>query len=169
MANAADVADDVDGAEGEDGAKKSPLKKFLIPIVAVVVLLLAGGAYFLFFAGGQPQVNEDGEPIEAAEPPSIYYNLPDLTVNLTTADGRPAYLKLRISLEIADRSVINDIEPQLPRVLDTFQVYLRELRSSDLEGSGGLYRMKEELLRRINIAIYPAKVRRVLFQEILVQ
>jgi flagellar FliL protein len=50
-----------------------------------------------------------------------------------------------------------------------FQVYLRELRPADLEGSAGTFRLKEELLRRVNMAVHPAKVDAVLFKELLVQ
>jgi flagellar FliL protein len=57
----------------------------------------------------------------------------------------------------------------LPRVTDIFQVFARELRASDLEGSGGIYRLREELLRRVNVAVYPSKVDAVLFKEVIVQ
>ena len=59
--------------------------------------------------------------------------------------------------------------PLLPRIEDQFQVFTRELRTTDLEGSAGVYRLKEELLKRVNIAIYPAKIDAVLFKEILIQ
>jgi len=57
----------------------------------------------------------------------------------------------------------------LPRVTDIFQTYLRELRPSDLNGSAGLFRLKEELTRRVNAAVAPVKVSAVLFKEIVVQ
>ena len=57
----------------------------------------------------------------------------------------------------------------MPRVLDMFQLYLRELRSTDLDGSAGIFRLKEELLRRVNIEVHPHKVKRVLFKEIIIQ
>jgi flagellar FliL protein len=53
--------------------------------------------------------------------------------------------------------------------MDAFQTYLRELRASDLEGSAGLYRLKEELTRRVNAAIAPHRIVAVLFKEIVVQ
>ena len=46
--------------------------------------------------------------------------------------------------------MIEQITPIMPRVMDAFQTYLRELRPSDLDGSAGLYRLKEELTRRVN-------------------
>jgi len=57
----------------------------------------------------------------------------------------------------------------LPRIIDNFQVYLRELRVGDLKGSAGIYRLREELLTRVNSAIAPSKVKGVLFKEMLVQ
>ena len=57
----------------------------------------------------------------------------------------------------------------MPRVIDAFQTYLRELRPTDLDGSAGLYRLKEELTRRVNVAVAPSQVNAVLFKEIVVQ
>jgi len=161
---------DAEGADetGEDGAApKKKLNKFvLIGAAAALVLTLGGGAAFFFlFMGGPPS----GEAMAAAKP-SIFYDLPEMTVNLSAEEGqKEQFLKLNISLEVADQSVIDLIEPNMPRVLDAFQVYLRELRKSDLEGSAGLYLLKEELRRRVNIAVQPAEVDGILFKEILVQ
>jgi len=155
--------------EGEEEAKGG--KKKLIIIAAAVVLLLAvaGGAYFFLFAGAEPPPpTEDGSPPPEEQKPVVFYDLPEMTVNLAT-EGRTTYLKVRIALEVQDRAMIDQIQPFLPRILDAFQIYLRELRPADLEGSAGLYRLKEELLRRINLSVYPARVDGVLFKEILVQ
>ena len=97
-------------------------------------------------------------------------SLPPMTVNLND-DGAPGdqFLKLTVALEVADEAVMKDIQPRLAKVVDAFQVYLRELRKSDLEGSAGIYRLKEELRRRINVAVFPAQVDGILFKEILVQ
>ena len=61
------------------------------------------------------------------------------------------------------------MQPVLPRVMDAFQTYLRELRPTDLEGSAGLYRLKEELTRRVNASIAPSRINAVLFKEVVVQ
>jgi flagellar protein FliL len=65
--------------------------------------------------------------------------------------------------------MIEQITPIMPRVMDAFQTYLRELRPSDLDGSAGLYRLKEELTRRVNASIAPSRINAVLFKEIVVQ
>ena len=73
------------------------------------------------------------------------------------------------TLELAAEADIEHLEQVLPRIVDNFQVYLRELRIEDLKGSAGIYRLREELLLRVNAAAYPAEVRDVLFKEMLIQ
>jgi flagellar FliL protein len=57
----------------------------------------------------------------------------------------------------------------MPRLLDMFQTYLREMRPEELRGSAGTWRLREELLARANIALAPVRVVDVLFIELLVQ
>ena len=90
-------------------------------------------------------------------------------MNLNTQGKQPRYLKLLVSLEIHDEGTTATLDKLLPRIIDRFQVYLRELRTEDISGSAGVYRLKEELLSRVNKAIEPAKVSDVLFREMLVQ
>ena len=96
--------------------------------------------------------------------------MPEVLVKLSGSGGdRTQYLKMKIVLEVPDQTLIAQIQPVMPRVMDAFQTYLRELRPTDLEGSAGLYRLKEELTRRVNAAIEPARINAVLFKELLVQ
>lgn len=160
-----DVEDESEGTAG--GSKK---KLFLFGGVGLVVLLAAGGAAYYFLMGSAAPTtmpDDAGSPVEVQKP-VVFFDLPEMTVNLAT-EGRTTYLKVRIALEVENRAMIDQIQPFLPRILDAFQIYLRELRPADLEGSAGLFRLKEELLRRINLSVYPAKVEGVLFKEILVQ
>ncbi|MBD8876452.1 flagellar basal body-associated FliL family protein [Roseibium polysiphoniae] len=164
----AGAADDETDGEAEGGGGKKKL--ILFGGIGAVVLIGAGaGAYFFLAGGDAPAPTVDGEqPVVEEQKPVVFYDLPEMTVNLAT-DGRTTYLKVRIALEVQDRGMVDQISPYLPRILDAFQIYLRELRPADLEGSAGLFRLKEELLRRINLSVYPARVEGVLFKEILVQ
>ena len=166
---------DAEGAEGAAPAakKKGGSKKLLIMGAGgLIVLLLAGaGLYFFVFAGkGAADATKTEGGAAAAAAQSFIFNLPPMTVNLND-DGAPGdqFLKLTVALEVADEAVMKDIQPRMAKVVDAFQVYLRELRKSDLEGSAGIYRLKEELLRRVNVAVAPAQVQGILFKEILVQ
>ncbi len=100
---------------------------------------------------------------------SAFLAIPSMIVNLNTEDGTPRFLRLTVQLELEDPGESSQVEAVLPRVIDQFQTYLRELRVRDLRGSAGIYRLQMELLWRVNKAVDPVKVKDVLFQEILIQ
>jgi flagellar FliL protein len=153
--------------EGAAAAKGGGKKKLLIMVGGGVIALLLIGAGLYFFLGiGKSAPAATGA---AAQAQSFIFNLPDMTVNLNTEGHNASFLKLSIAIEVADQAMMNEIQPRMAKVIDAFQVYLRELRPSDLQGSAGIYRLKEELLRRVNVAIAPAQIDGILFKEILVQ
>jgi flagellar FliL protein len=162
-------------AEVEEGgaqpAKRGISRRLIIFAAASLVVLLAAGAGLYFFVFAGRTAPEDAAKAQAIVVPETFiFNLPTMTVNLND-DGAEGdqFLKLTIALEVADETVMREIQPRMAKVVDAFQVYLRELRKSDLEGSAGIYRLKEELRRRVNLAIFPAQVEGILFKEILVQ
>jgi flagellar protein FliL len=159
----ADAADEADGAASPK--KKRPLKLIVIAAAALLVLGGGGAAAYMMFAGKKEE-KATGPVIK----PVAFMDIPDLVVNLAgTGNERTQYLKVRVVLEVPEQAMIAQITPFLPRVMDAFQTYLRELRPTDLEGSAGLYRLKEELTRRVNAAIEPARINAVLFKELVVQ
>jgi flagellar FliL protein len=167
-ATAAVAETDVDAGEeaAAPGKRKLPLK--LIAIAAAGLLVVAGGgtAAYLFLFSGKGEKHEEAK----APKPVVFLEVPDVLVNLSNPAGeRAQFLKIKIVLEVPEQALAAQIQPLMPRLMDTFQTYLRELRPADLEGSGGLYRLKEELTRRVNAAIDPARVNAVLFKELLVQ
>lgn len=165
MANAAASADAEDlpeAGEGKEAApKKSKKKLFIYAGGGLALLAILAVVYFMFFTGKAVE--------QKAEPKGIFHDLPEMTVNLSATSERPQYLRVKVTLEVTDAATVEVLKTQMPRVLDSFQVHLRELRAVDLEGSAGLFRLREELMRRINLAIAPAKIRQVLFKEIVVQ
>lgn len=159
------MAVDVEIAEGAEPAGKKRFNlKLLLIAGALLMLIGAGGTYFFVFADG----GRSGSQV-AEVPETFIFNLPPMTVNLNSDGEGEQFMKLTVALEVASEDVMLEIQPRMAKVVDAFQVYLRELRKSDLEGSAGIYRLKEELLRRVNVAIYPAQVESILFKEILVQ
>ena len=167
-------------ADIEEGApaKKGIPKLFIIIGAAAIVVLLAGvGLYVFLSSSSAPAENAehgaattDGHGAPAAAGHTFIFNLPTMIVNLKEDGGQKGeFMKLTVALEVANQEMMVAIQPSMAKVTDAFQVYLRELRRSDLEGSAGVYRLKEELLRRVNVAIYPSRVESILFKEILVQ
>lgn len=161
-------------AAGEDAGKKSGKKKKIIIIAAAagfLVLAAGGGGAAWFFMHGQKAPDDAATQAAAstAESKPVFYPLGDLLVNLSGEGKHPNFLKVKVVLQLADEKDVPLMDAIKPRIIDNFQVYLRELRIEDLRGSAGMYRLREELLMRVTEAAQPVRVRDVLFQEMLVQ
>ena len=155
-------------AEGADVPKPKGKLKLIIAVVAVLAIVGGGTTGFLLMrhGGEETQHAEAGSPMK----PPVYVDVPDMLVNLIGLPGeRVQYLKVKLVLEVKEEKQSEAIKPTLPRVTDIFQTYMRELRASDLNGSAGLFRLKEEMTRRVNAAVSPNQVSAVLFKEIVIQ
>jgi flagellar protein FliL len=169
-ADEADADIEADG-EAESSAPKGKfsfkLTRKLIVIAAGAIVALAGGSTgaYLFFADHK-DAKANAAPVKA----TTFFDVPEVLVNLSNpGNDRTQYLKVKIVLELPDPALTPQVQTAMPRVMDAFQTYLRELRPTDLDGSAGLYRLKEELTRRVNAALSPGRINAVLFKEIVVQ
>ena len=195
-AKEAEAPEGAEGVEGEAPAKKKlPLKMLIIGGVAAVLVLGGGGTAAFMFLSPKPDAAAEkggdhakekttepkkGEKTEGKEGEKgaavvregpdgvVFYTLPDVVVNMQTADGRPTFLKLKLTLELPDESVVEELDPNMPRLQDMFQTFLRELRPEDLSGSQGSYQLRMEILRRVNLVAAPTKVNAVLIEEMLI-
>jgi flagellar FliL protein len=166
------MADNEQADGGAAEAAEAPASKGKLKLIIAAVGFLAivgGGAGWFFFMRGHGPADEAHTEAPKVKPP-VFVDVPDMLVNLAGAPGeRVQYLKVRVVLEIKEEKQVEAIKPAMPRVTDIFQTYLRELRPADLNGSAGLFRLKEELTRRVNVVVSPNQVNAVLFKEIVVQ
>ena len=184
--------------EGDGAPRKKKLPMTLIAAALAAVVVLAGGgtgAYLVLFKkpptpaeaaakvkaekakkarAGKEEKKEGGKPdpnapvVKDGPDGVVFYTLPDVVVNMQTADGRPSFLKLKLALELPDHDTADVLNPNMPRLQDMFQVFLRELRPEDLAGSQGGYQLRTEILRRVNLVIAPSRINAVLIEEQLV-
>ena len=188
MAKAAKTKDAPEAAEG--GAKGGGKTKLLL--IALPVLLLGGGAGAWFgglFGGAESHAAADSHgaapaagghgggghaaPAAAAGPSGsrapVFFDMPEVVANLNAPGRRTTFIRLRSKLELARVEDAAAVQQAMPRLLDLFQTYLREMRPEELRGSIGTQRLREELIARASLAAQPARVTDVLFTEILVQ
>ena len=178
MAAEEDKPEEIQG-EGVDLPKKKISGKKLLLFVILGVVIAGGGlGAALFFTGvlGGSATSEEhkteGETAEHAtenaEPAlPVFYEVPSMIVDLQSAGKRPARLRLTVSLQLEKEEDKAAVEAGLPRVIDSFQFYVRGLSREEIEGSAGLERLREELLLRVSAALAPVKIKDVLFTEIV--
>ncbi len=158
----------------EEGKKRS--KKKLI-ILVVVLLLIAVGTAAVVLGGVLKKPKGDAEASAKDAPPAVastmtpgvFHDLQPILVNLDNTGRQAHFLKLSVSLELANKADEAQIDKVLPRVIDQFQTYLREVRPEDLRGSAGIYRLRQELLTRVSVASQPVQIKDLLFREFLIQ
>ena len=190
--DAAPAAEGVDGAEGEGAPKKKKLPMLIIAIAAGVLVLGGGGtgAFFMLQPkapadaakakkdkkkkddkGGEGAKKDDkNAPVVRDGPDGVtFYTLPDQVVNIQSADGKPTFLKLKLTFEMHDADTADALTDDAPRLEDMFTSFLRELRPEDLSGSQGSYQLKMEIQRRVNLILAPRKIDGVLIEEMLIQ
>ncbi len=152
----------------------------LIIMIVVPILLLGGGgagAYFMGVFSSDEATDEamaEEVPPEEMEPPVmpadvVFVDLPDLLLNLNVTGKRLRFLKVVTSLEVASEEMAEIVRQMTPRILDNLHLYFRSVAPEELAGPDGVYRIKEDLLVRVNDTIQPAMVRDVLVKEMLVQ
>lgn len=173
-------------------APKTKSKLVVAAVVGAVVVGAGGvaGAWALKLVGGDAQeaaspargdgdgadderrAADGGADPKAARDPAvepIFVDLPQLVVNLVSDGAGSHFLKLALAVEVDDQETADRIDELAPRIVDSFQLYLRTLTPDELSGPGAMFRLKEDLHVRIHEAIAPAEVRDVLFKEMLVQ
>ncbi len=164
--------DDAAGAAAAPARKRLSGKKLVLFVVLPALLLLgglAGGAWWWLTSAEEHVEASPEEAKKTAAAKAVFYELPEMLVNLNSGGKQTSYLRIRVALELESAEQVAKLEAVLPRVVDHFQVYLRELRIEDLNGSAGMVRLKEELMTRVGAAAPGAKVNDVLFKEMLVQ
>jgi flagellar FliL protein len=188
--------DEIDENNGEnqtdDSSEASSKKRFnfskkniliISSIFLLGLILMAILFYFLFYKNDvskkEPIVKEQTsanaisktKQVTDKKPADnfVYIDMNEIIVNLAKLDGQSSFLKLAATIEVsgADNALV--IKEKMPLIRDAFQIYLRELRTDDLQGSAGIYRLKQELLLRVNKITSPIIVNDVLFRDVLIQ
>ncbi len=164
MSDLAATSLDADTIDFEELPRRKWSGKRMV-LLALPALLVLGVVLFAINRTGGIGIKNGIENPQAVE--AAYVKLPDMFVNLSSSAGRARFLKLGVTLEVKGEERAASIKKRMPRIIDSFQVYLRELRIEDLNGSAGTFMLKEELLRRVNTELAPDRVEDVLFEEMM--
>ncbi|NOG68815.1 flagellar basal body-associated FliL family protein [Roseicella sp. DB1501] len=160
-------------AEGEPAPKGKGKGKLLL-VAPLALAAIGGGLWFSGILPGLP----GGEAHEAAAghaeappapQPPVFFDMPEIVANLNAPGRRASYIRLRSKLELARPDDAAAVQAAMPRLLDMYATYLREMRPEELRSSAGTQRLREELIARASLAAAPARITDVLFTEILLQ
>jgi flagellar FliL protein len=177
--DAALAADAVEAAPKKGGKKKLVLIALPVLLIGAIAGLWFGGVLppLLGMGGTTTEAAATAPQAPAPAPQPAFIDLPEIVANLNAPGRRQSFVRLRARLEVSRTEDVAAVTAAMPRLVDLFATYLREVRPEELRGSAGTQRLREELIARATIAIAPEargdrptpRVTDVLFVEILVQ
>lgn len=156
-----------------DVSRLASAKIFVIPLAKVAtwlaaVLLVTASAVAGYRLSAGPDAFERLFGEGGAKPAELsFVDLPEVIVNLHSA-SHSRYLKIAVTLAVAPERRL-PVERMQPQVMNALQEFLRGLDDRDLEGSAGLFRLRTELHRRLDLVLGEAVVADVLLRNILTQ
>jgi len=116
--------------------------------------------------GGGHGGGEGGEGGGASGPQFV--NVPPLLVNLS-GGARTRFLRLTLAVEVNDSHGKSTLEAQMPKLIDSMQLYLRTLGLESFNTVAGLTTVRHDLLARVNRIDPEIGAKSVLFQDLMVQ
>jgi flagellar FliL protein len=155
----------------EEQPKRSSLK---LVIIGVLVIVLGFGGFLgwnMFMKKPKPgaQVSETNpQKIEKEE--TVAYPLDSFIVNLMDKSGSSKrYLKVGMILEIGNQEQVMILNKYKPQMRDTILILLSSKSFIEINTMEGKLELKQALLSRLNQILGSVIVRRIYFQEFVVQ
>jgi len=181
MAKNKSLDEDIEpGADEETGARGPRINKKIFLIIIPVLIVIAGAiSSFTFFnrpesSAGQNYTivnkpasdskdskdNKNGPKTETV----VFYDLPEITVQIKDTSGDHATLKIKLNMELSDPHDIKTLDAFVPRITDAVITHTVELNAEEVKGVGNLYWLKEALLKRINLVVDPIRINAINFK-----
>ncbi len=164
------------GFDGDDditapGSKLSR-KKLLLIVVPVVAAIGIFGFYYTSQKSQKDQaptnysiVRHAAENGKETDSYTIFYDLPEVDVRLRNVPGKDQVVKIKLSIELSKMEDITIIEALSAKLTDAVIAHTIELMPEEIDGSEGIYWLREELLYRMNLIAAPVKISNLNFKN----
>lgn len=149
-------------------APEAPKKGILMPLIIGLVLALAGGGGG-YFAVQEGLIDLTGsaksapKTMQSSAGDFAFIAVDPLIISIGEA-GANRHLRFKAQLEV-EKAHEDDVAAIMPRIVDVLNGYLRAIRLADIEDNVALFRLRAQMLRRVQLVAGPGRVRDVLIQE----
>ena len=162
------MIDDDDIEEPEEITDTPMQKRKRVMILLLPLLIVIGISVGIYFSMNNSydslgvdykiiQYNKDN-----AEDITAFYDLPEIKTFVKGKHGSHE-LRLKVNLELSSIEDLKVIEVLSPKLSDSIISHIIELTVDEIDGSVGLYWLKEELLYRLNLTAAPVKIKNINF------
>ena len=110
---------------------------FLVPALIVIGIIV--GLYFLFIPKSDNAENLSYSIVEKEENDTktitVFYDLPEISVQLQSADSQNAVVKIKINIELSKMEDIKTIESLMPQITDAAVTHISVLSQNEISGA----------------------------------
>ncbi len=160
------IDDDIDDIEEIVDTTHTKRKKLMLLLLPLVVAIgLSVGLYYAF----NSKIDSKGIDFNVIqynkgsdEGATVFYDLPEIKVDVKGKD-RTHKLRLKLNIELSSVDDIMVIQAMAPRLTNAVLNHTIELYVEEIEGTTGLYWLKEELLYRFNLVASPVRIKNLNF------
>lgn len=139
--------------------------------IIILVVLMTAGTFFImanFFSPGEGE-GKQVAGVEAKEDLTMgpTFEMGEFVVNLAGSRGM-RYIKTDIVLEVDDQKLLDEVSSRKPQFRDAINEILRSQEVEDVE-EPNLVALKEQIVVKLNELLPKYKIKRVYFNEFVIQ
>ena len=169
-----DQEEELDQEESSTPSTTLTRKKMLIFLLPIVIVIgLSVGLYYVLNRDySSTPATYSVVPKTGAEDEggiTVLYDLPEFSAVLHSEGPDKQLLRLNLNLELSNIEDIKTLELLMPKINDVVLTHIIELSPKEVEGSAGLYWLKEELLYRLNLVVAPIKIQKLNIKSLKIQ
>ena len=144
--------------------KKSKLGLIIIILLVVVLLMTTVVGYFLISG---TRVSDIVEKMNPEEQHTVL--LKEFLVNLKFENNRKNYLKVQIALMYTDKKQMLLIDSNTSKIRDVILFELRKYNAEEILVGDAMIKLKEDIIRELNIALEADIIKDVYFTDLVIQ
>ena len=164
-----------EAAEGAapKGKNKGPKAKTPLPVMLMLALNLGASGFGVFKLLHLPQAEAAKAAVAEKKPPTKEITGPVVPLDAFVVNldepGTSRYLKITLQLELVDAAAEEILDKSKQVIRDEVLRHLSGLKLADTLGVKAKDTLRDELMKIIEDVVGPNKIRRMFFQEFVVQ
>ena len=154
-------------------ASPGPMKRIIVIVLIALVAAGAAGAGTWFFLSKRAPAPAATEAAAAPPAAPVFYPLESMTVNLQSDDGTQHYLRIGLTIKLADARTQQQLQDHMPEIRSRILLALSNKHPEDLATLEGKQALATELKTIVeqptDKGVPPITIGGVLFTEFVVQ
>ncbi len=145
--------------------KSSAIKYLIFGLIIMIIIPVVG---FVVVSRFIMTEEEDNKQVTTNSEMGVVYPLDVVVVNIANTQAT-RYLRSGISFEVADESILEELEKRKPQITDMIIMILSNKELDELSDFAGKNQIRKEIKEKVNSKLIAGKIKNVYFTEFVIQ